>query len=764
MLQAATQTAATAILFGWSQALPAAAQSSAQSTSTPVAAVALATTAAPKAAAVEASQVEARIQRLAGRAARQVSAVSRVQPVVNPAPAASAAPVANTLPIQPATPMPPQQAIVERAPVQVAQAMPLPVPNPVAAYPAMGYPTTAYNAAPPLAAPTGMPPSMAPTMPSYTYNPPIAYPPSAPSYPTAPGYAPPLAYGGGYAQPYAPQPYAPQPYAPQPMPYPAAPAYPTAYAPPAAYGQGYGINPIPMAYPIPALPQMPTMPSPYAGLQTPYGNLNTRLTPPVARMRSSYPAPMVAQQPQYPQPQYPQPSYPSYGQPVYPSYSQPAYGQPAYGQPYAPPAYGQPVYGQPVYGQPAYGQPSYMPPAPIQVQPQTYGQPYVQPQAPQAPLPQLGNLPPAVNYPLNAPLAVPVTKTGLPAPSTDSAALKDNGERPLLRSTSSNRPSVTLQGVYQYQADESSARGRLSASYPLSPRLLFGATFDVSTGSGFTDSPRTGFNVNELFLATSLPELPNLRFAAGQMDMTSYFDRNSFAKDGASHFFNPAFQTNAALAAAGLGSRPGLLVNWSLSDNIEAKAAAFSSSRGLSEFSLNAFAGELGIRYGNAIVRGTYVSGRDSGNLDSFREAFLVDRGQRRFGLLKDDRETGLGINGEVFIPKYKMGVFARYGRYNNVDAGEGADTYGLGVSFLDVFSRDDRLGLAYGSNLTNEKLRRQSGQPKADVLELFYDFRFLPNLRLGFSLQNRNDFSEIVAGVRVKTEFDVTPKGRLMQ
>jgi hypothetical protein len=182
----------------------------------------------------------------------------------------------------------------------------------------------------------------------------------------------------------------------------------------------------------------------------------------------------------------------------------------------------------------------------------------------------------------------------------------------------------------------------------------------------------------------------------------------------------------------------------------------------LSDFALNAFAGELGLRYGNAIFRGTYVTGRDSGNRDSFREAFLVNRGNNQFGLLKDDRESAFGINGEVFIPKYKMGIFARYGRYNNIDAGESGDTYGAGVSFLDVFSTDDRLGLAYGSALTNERLRRQAGNPKADALEVFYDFRFMPNL--GFSLQQRNDFSEIVAGVRVKTEFDVTPKGRLFQ
>jgi Carbohydrate-selective porin, OprB family len=172
----------------------------------------------------------------------------------------------------------------------------------------------------------------------------------------------------------------------------------------------------------------------------------------------------------------------------------------------------------------------------------------------------------------------------------------------------------------------------------------------------------------------------------------------------------------------------------------------------------------LALRYGNAIVRGTYVTGRDSGNRDSFREAYGVSRGGGQFGLLKDDRESSFGVNAEVFLPKPKMGIFARYGHYNNLDANLGGDTYGGGISFLDVFSTDDRLGLAYGNALSNENLRRQQGLRKADALELFYDFRFMPNLRVGFSLQQRNDFSEVVAGVRVKTEFDVTPKGRLFQ
>jgi len=91
-------------------------------------------------------------------------------------------------------------------------------------------------------------------------------------------------------------------------------------------------------------------------------------------------------------------------------------------------------------------------------------------------------------------------------------------------------------------------------------------------------------------------------------------------------------------------------------------------------------------------------------------------------------------------------------------------ETYSAGISFLDLLTHDDRLGLGYGRNLSNEQLRRTNGDRVSDVLEVFYDFRFLPNLRLGFTLQQRNDFSETVAGIRLKTDFDVTPVGRLVQ
>ncbi|MBD2079334.1 carbohydrate porin [Leptolyngbya sp. FACHB-17] len=336
--------------------------------------------------------------------------------------------------------------------------------------------------------------------------------------------------------------------------------------------------------------------------------------------------------------------------------------------------------------------------------------------------------------------------------------------RPFLRSTAITPPNLTLQGVYLYQGDQTSARARLFGVYPLTPNALVGATLDLTTGNAFTDTPGNGFNLTELYFATSPRDIPNLRFVVGQIDLTSYFDRNSFAKDGASQFFNPVFQTNPALSATGIASRPGALMNFSLTDNIEAKAAVFSSSRSLGDFALDGFAGELGVRYGNLIVRGTYASDRDSGSNSGFQEIFQISRGGGQTGVLQGDREQAYGMNAELFIPSLKMGIFGRYGRYNNLDLGEGADTFSGGISFLDLLAPDDRLGLAYGRALSSDRLRRQSGADQPDVLELYYDFRLLSNLRLGFSIQGRNNFSETIAGIRLRTEFDVTPRGRQAQ
>jgi hypothetical protein len=318
-----------------------------------------------------------------------------------------------------------------------------------------------------------------------------------------------------------------------------------------------------------------------------------------------------------------------------------------------------------------------------------------------------------------------------------------------------------FQGVYIYQGDDASARARISGFYPLAPTVALGGSFDVTDGTAFTDSQTQGASINELYLVASIPDLPNLRFSLGQLDLTSYFDRNSFAKDGATHFFNSVFQTNPALSRTGIGSRTSLLVNWSVTDNVEAKVAGFSSARRLEEFQVDGLAAELGIRQGNFIVRGTFATARDAGVDDGFREIFQVDRSNGGTGLLSDDREQAYGVNAEVFVPEIGLGLFGRYGHYENIDAELGADTYSVGMNILDLFVPRDRFGIAYGQDLSNDSLRRDNGDPLPDVLEAFYDFALLPNVRVGFSFQSLNEFSDSILGVRVKTEFDMTPLQR---
>jgi hypothetical protein len=366
------------------------------------------------------------------------------------------------------------------------------------------------------------------------------------------------------------------------------------------------------------------------------------------------------------------------------------------------------------------------------------------------------------------PIAVPATNSDYqsPFPPPPAAVAPAAGSPPAAAPAAISPPArlaltppvLRIQGVYIYEGGEDSARARFSGVYPLTRDVQVGGTIDLATGN-FSEINEDGVSINELYLAASLRDLPNLRFVVGQLDLTSYFDRNSFAKDRASQFFNPVFQTNPALAAAGIGSRPGALLNWSVTDNLEARAAVFSSDRSISDFSLDGFAGEVGLRLGsNFIIRGTYATGRDGGAGTSFREVGRVSRGSR-FGLRDGDREEAYGVNAELFIPSLSMGLFGRYGRYDNRDLDLGGDTYVFGLTFLDLFLQDDRLGIGYGRELSNDQLRRDAGNGISDAAEIFYDFQVVPHLRLGLTFQALDNFSETIAGVRIRTEFDLLPR-----
>jgi hypothetical protein len=326
------------------------------------------------------------------------------------------------------------------------------------------------------------------------------------------------------------------------------------------------------------------------------------------------------------------------------------------------------------------------------------------------------------------------------------------------------RSQVFVQAAYLQQGSEGSARLRGGGIYVLSPSVLGGITADLSTGEAFGSGGQTSLSLNELYLTASPAHTPELRLTAGLMDLTSYFDRNSFAKDSLTHFFNPVFQTNPALSAANLSSRPGALVNWTPVDQVSLTATTFSSQRDISRFALDSFAGEVGVRWGNAIVRGTYATSRDSGQGSGFEEIFAVDRGDGEFGPRQGDRETGVGLNAEAFIPGLNLGLFGRYGWYTNETLGSSGQTYSLGVNGLDVLMAGDRLGLGYGRQLSNPSLRQASGNPVPDVWELFYDAPVLDNLRAGVSVQQRNAWTETYLGFRLRYDLVWNPLGRVAE
>lgn len=317
-------------------------------------------------------------------------------------------------------------------------------------------------------------------------------------------------------------------------------------------------------------------------------------------------------------------------------------------------------------------------------------------------------------------------------------------------------PALQFQGAYIYQGGEDSARIRVTGVYPILPELQVGASIDFTDGDVFSESGDDGLSINELYVAAAVPDYPNLRLIVGQIDLTSYFDRNSFAKDSATHFFNPVFATNPALSAAGLGSRQGAVVNWTIIDEIEVRAAAFSSDRSISDFQVNGFAGEIAARLGNLIVRGTYITSEDAGADTGFEEIFQLQRSNGEFGLRDGDQERGYGINAEYFIPEINLGLFARYGWYENDGVDRTATTYSFGINALDLFMENDRLGVGYGRLLSNDDL--QDGD-NPDVWEAFYDFQLLDSLRLGFTFQGLDEFSETIAGFRIRADLDLVPR-----
>lgn len=361
--------------------------------------------------------------------------------------------------------------------------------------------------------------------------------------------------------------------------------------------------------------------------------------------------------------------------------------------------------------------------------------------------------PPPPMTPTMEPLPMPPVVAPTPAPIAAAPPVPADPVVAQEPAPFDGQPQLRVDGIYLQEGDEGSPRVRVSGVYPINRQALIGGAVDFATGDIFQT------DINELYLAIApLADQPNLRFIIGQNDVTSYFDRNSFAKDNGTHFFSPVFQTNPALAAAGIGgSRQSAIMNWTIADNLDMRVMVFSSAPYIGDFELNGTAAEVAYRTGNAIVRGTYVASIDAGTQTTFPEAFSLIRSDGENGVAYNDREEAYGINAEWFFPDYNIGLFGRYGFYRNRTLDLGASNWAIGLNIFDLLMEDSRFGLAYGYGLSNQQAREALGLPRPDVLETFYDFRALGNLRIGLSLQSRNEFSETEFGFRVKTGFDLT-------
>ena len=349
--------------------------------------------------------------------------------------------------------------------------------------------------------------------------------------------------------------------------------------------------------------------------------------------------------------------------------------------------------------------------------------------------------------------SVEETEDGVLSPLPDPESAPDgtaNGESAELEGPLTP-PSLKLQTAAIQEGDDFSARARVYGHYFLESNVANVGAVDLSTGDAFSDTDSTGLNIIELYVDASPSDMPELRGAAGLIELSSFFDRNSFAKDSLTHFINSVFQTNPALAATQLESQPAALIQWRPIDEVILKAAAFSSG-GFSDLNFDAFAGELGVNVGNLIVRGTYVTSTDNGDRDGISESFQLSR-NGIFGPQEGDREEAYGINAEWFIPQLNAGLFGRYGYHRNQDLDISGNTYSFGVNFLDLFIDDDRFGVGYGRELSDND-RRQGKRP--DVLETFYDIRLAPNARAAVSLQFRDEFSETVLGFRIRADWDL--------
>ena len=123
---------------------------------------------------------------------------------------------------------------------------------------------------------------------------------------------------------------------------------------------------------------------------------------------------------------------------------------------------------------------------------------------------------------------------GVLAPLSRTETLPDgtSGEVAELEDGPLTPPSLKLQTAAIQEGNDFSARARVYGHYFLESNVAVVGAVDLSTGDAFSDTDSTGFNISELYVVASPSDLPSLRGAVGLIELSSFFDRNSFAKIG----------------------------------------------------------------------------------------------------------------------------------------------------------------------------------------------------------------------------------------
>jgi hypothetical protein len=259
---------------------------------------------------------------------------------------------------------------------------------------------------------------------------------------------------------------------------------------------------------------------------------------------------------------------------------------------------------------------------------------------------------------------------------------------------------------------------------------------DVSRGSTQDTDGVDRVSVREAWLQSIFMK-DRLRFVAGKIDLTNYFDMNTVANDETTQFLTGAFVNNPVLSPPPNG--PGIV-------------GLFDTKKGYS----------FGLGLQNPRNSGTAVTDKPYtiGEVDYYTPKFLFGQGgnYRLWGRYNaDNRSRALGLSFDQQLTQRLTG-FARYGVTGNTAKDEPRWAWSLGLGLSSPFSsrKYDRTALAFSQIKTH-------GGTKEDVGEAYYNFFLTDHMSLSLNSQvllhatspspRENDFLTTF-GLRVQMDF----------